>query len=81
MKKHLVQVMHKQFDMEKDGQSGLAVGKVFRFRSGDAYQVQPSGAVINVIPKQYVSKADRKRWKQQRRERRAAEQSEIQTTK
>lgn len=65
----MVSVLHKQLDPAKDGESGLAVGRVFTFpKSKDAYQVQPSGALINVNGKPYGSKADRKALKRARRD-------------
>ena len=58
-------VMHKRFNRGEE-QQGLAVGRTFRFKSGAAYQVQESGAVVNVNPKPHVSKADRKALKRAR---------------
>jgi hypothetical protein len=46
----------------------LAVGKTFRFQSGDAYTVQVSGAVVNANPKPWRNKAERKRYLRARRD-------------
>jgi hypothetical protein len=59
----MVQCLHKL----NDDRSGLAVGKTFRFSSGDAYTVQASGAVVSANPKTYRGKAGRKQMLRRRR--------------
>lgn len=57
-----VQVMHKTED------KALAVGKIYRFKSGAAYEVLSSGAVKAANSKPYLNKAERKKMKRAMRE-------------
>lgn len=63
MEPRKVMVLHKCGDGETDRTDGkLAVGRTFTFpRSGDAYTVQESGAVVNAKPKPWKNKAERKK--------------------
>ena len=74
-KKRLVSVLHKLHpgDGGKENDRELAVGHTFTFpRSKASYLVMPSGAVTNTEPKLYLSKADKKAMKRERRRRREA---------
>lgn len=60
LQNHPVQVLHKRNDAGE-----LAVGQVFRFNSGAAYQVQEDGSLRS--NKRNFSKAERKQIKRARR--------------
>ena len=78
--RRMVSVLHKCETLEdtKDGRvGGLAVGKTFRFPSGDTYTVQPDGSVVNANQKNYTNKADKKALKRWRREQRLAQKSQT----
>lgn len=45
----------------------LAVGRTFKFRSGRAYQVQGTGALVRVDRKPWKNKGERKRYLRARR--------------
>lgn len=66
--KRAVQHLHKLIvaaqDLDKFEEPTLAVGAVFRFKSGDSHKVKADGSVININRKK-SSKAERKALKRQ----------------
>ena len=58
----IVQVLHK-----KNAAGHLAIGETFKFKSGAAYTVLASGAVIRVKSQPWKSKAEAKQHRRERR--------------
>lgn len=55
-----ISVLHKQNTSDQGTRTpGLAVGKTFKFPSGDAYQVQANGSVVRANPKPLSKKLRR----------------------
>lgn len=70
-----VHVLHK-LNTAPGESNRLAVGKTFQFpNSRDRYTVRENGAVVNADPKPYRNKAERKKYKQLRRQRRLENES------
>ena len=92
--KRMVQILHKftaagwerikaskEILDQDDIRRHLAVGQTFKFKSGDAYVVMPTGAVERAQPKPYRNKAERKRWLKERREDRGLSENEARIAK